>query len=782
MNQFIQNIVDRRVLQAVGVFVGSCWVLVEIFDRLVDRYLLSPNWSELVFWGLYSLVPAVALIAWTHGKPGRDHVTKTEAVGVPINIIATLGLMFNLAVGKDLGSTAELVEVANEYGQTESHYIPKDSFRQKVALFYWDNDEGLPDDDWLQYGMAHLLVQDLAQNPYLIVSTPYAGGPNSRYLARMKQANVDDGLVRNLALMHDIAKTFNQEFFITGEIQRKNEEISLTANIYKTGSQEPFGHIQESGWDLYPMVDRISVQIAKILDAPTGSDRFSDDLPLASTYGESRQSLRQFIEAMNIRLFENDLAKANEVLEEIIEADPGFVLAHLYSGINYINQGNVAAGQEALRAAQKLDYKLPLEDQVTVKSILYQFQGQFDRLESLLKYQAELRNDAEALGDLAGYYKHTGDFEESKEMYRQALAKDSNDLDVYRQLATLSRATGDQEEAIGYALKFASERPEDGAALITLGGHYIDMGDFDSAREQFERARLLEDDQVEPVLQLANLEMRMGRWADVRSLLDEASLMAITPQQKTKVLDADSALYFRLGQVNRAIELVRQEEPILAEYLPPLSLAFAIHGRLIMYYTSIGDFEKAEAAYAEAELILEPPLDQFLPLYRASLLARQGRFDEADEAIAVTEVIVDQFKVQAMQFLIDLSKAAVLEDRGDYAAAAAQYDKAIALVRRTILEGDLQMLLPTLYAASAKSYILDGGFGEAHERLDHGFKLVQADPWLWTEKARLQKAQGEIEMASASIQLALAIWKDADESFYDYADALSIANELKMSH
>jgi tetratricopeptide (TPR) repeat protein/TolB-like protein len=782
MNRLIQNIVDRRVLQAVGVFVGSCWVLVEIFDRLVDRYLLSPHWSELVFWGLYSLVPAVALIAWTHGKPGRDRVTKTEVVGVPINIIATIGLLFNLAVGKDLSATAELVQLSDEFGETQSHYVPKDSYRQNVALFFWDNTSGRPDDDWLQYGMAHLLVQDLAQNPYLIVSSPYAGGGNSWYLARMKQADVHDGLVENLSLMREIAQKFNQEYFVTGDIERDEEEFRLTAKIYETTTGRLHGQILESGWNLYPLVDRISEQLAKMLDVPTRTDRFSDDLPLAETYGESILSMRQFIEALNLRLFDNDLARSNELLSGIIEQDPGFVMAYLYSAINHINQGNVAAGQEALRQAQKLDYKLPLEDQVTIKSIIYQFQGQFDRLEALLKYQAELRSDAESYSDLAGYYMYTGDFEESKQAYRTALAKDSNDLEVYRQLAALSRATGDQEEAINYALQFAQERPEDASAWLVLGGHYISSGDFEQARAQFERARLIEDDQVEPLLQIANLDIRQGHWNDSRRLLDEAAALAVTPQQQSQVVRAESNLNYRLGKVYDAIELVREEEPLLKQFLPPLSLAFAVHGRLIMYYTSVGDYDKAEAAYAEAEAVLEPPLNQFLPIYRTSLLGNQGKFAEAQEAITTTAGIIEQFKAQSMQFLVELSKASLLEDRGDYSAAALKYDQAIDLVHRTVLESDMQMLLPTMYSAAAKSYTLDGDHAAAQERIEQGFKLVQADPWLWTERARLQKEQGEIELASASIQYALAIWKDADEAFFDCGDARELAAELAAAN
>ena len=68
-------------------------MLIEILDRLSERYLLSPYITDAAFWGLYSLIPAVILLAWTHGKPGKDRVTTAEKVGVPINIIATIGLL-----------------------------------------------------------------------------------------------------------------------------------------------------------------------------------------------------------------------------------------------------------------------------------------------------------------------------------------------------------------------------------------------------------------------------------------------------------------------------------------------------------------------------------------------------------------------------------------------------------------------------------------------------------------------------------------------------------------
>ena len=131
---FLQEIKNRRVLPAIGVYAGSCWVLIEILDRLVERYLLSPYITDIAFWGLYSLIPAAVLVAWTHGKPGKDKATTVEKVGVPINIIATLGLLITAFGGKDLGAAANLVTVSNEEGVQESHYVPSDSYRRRMAV------------------------------------------------------------------------------------------------------------------------------------------------------------------------------------------------------------------------------------------------------------------------------------------------------------------------------------------------------------------------------------------------------------------------------------------------------------------------------------------------------------------------------------------------------------------------------------------------------------------------------------------------------------------------
>lgn len=134
---FFREIKERNVLQALGVYIGAVWVLVEILDRLVERYLLSPILTDVVFWGLFSLLPAVILIAYVHGKPGKDEITRSEIVGVPINLIATTGLLFTLFSGEYIGATADRISVMGEDGQMVETYIPKADFRHSMMMFFW---------------------------------------------------------------------------------------------------------------------------------------------------------------------------------------------------------------------------------------------------------------------------------------------------------------------------------------------------------------------------------------------------------------------------------------------------------------------------------------------------------------------------------------------------------------------------------------------------------------------------------------------------------------------
>ncbi|MGB7452821.1 MAG: hypothetical protein WBM36_11910, partial [Lysobacterales bacterium] len=480
MADFITELRDRRIWPAVGVYVAGVWVAIEILDRLVERYMLSPYVSDIVFWGLYSLIPAVMLIAWTHGKPGKDKATRLEKVGVPINLIATLGLLITVFGDKDFDQTATQITVNNELGQQETHYIPSETFRRRMAVFFFKNESGNPQLDWLQYGITELLVQDLQQDAFVLARSPWNNYGNGFY-SRMRRGGFDDGLNVPLTLMRKIANEANHQYFIDGSLNRSADKYILTARIWDTQTLNQVAEIEQSGYDIYTAADRLSKDIREALDVPESSKRIAEDLPLTETYGESEEALKAYIHGLNARLFNNDFVASNEFFDQATSSDPGFVLGWFLKAVNMIESGDLPGAQEALAKAQELDYRLPSRDRAQLKALLYRLAGDHEKLMSFLYLQAKIRDDASSHNNLARILMVSGKLEEAKKESLLALERDALNVGIYLQLSTLERATGNMDTAIDYARKYQEQKPEDIDANIQLGDLLRDSGDLDAA-------------------------------------------------------------------------------------------------------------------------------------------------------------------------------------------------------------------------------------------------------------------------------------------------------------
>jgi tetratricopeptide (TPR) repeat protein len=770
----LQEMRARRILPAVGVYVGACWVVVEILDRLVDRYFLSPYLTDIVFWGLYSLLPAVILLAWTHGRPGKDKVTRLEKVGIPANLIATVGLLLTVFGGKDLGATAELVTVANELGEQEEHYVPRDSYRRRLAMFFWQNQSGDPAHDWLQYAVTELLTQDLQQNPFLLPTSPWGNG----YYRRMKAAGFEDGLGIPLSLKREIAEAAGRAYFVDGTIGRQGADYLLTARIWNTDSLELLAEHAEQGRDLLPAVDRLSVRIKESLDVPSGRSGLSGDLPLSETYGASEQALQLFIQGLNAVLFENDREKSNRFYEDALAADPGFVLAWFYKGFNQLEQGNVSGAQASLAAAQKLDYRLPERDQVKLKGLTYRISGEQEKLERFLRLQTQVQNDAASHRDLARFLMLTGQLEESKGYYLQVMERDSSDVASLLSLAALERSTGQLDSAVGYARRYVAARPNHAEGHLLLGDLYLLSADFDAARDTYEQAQLLEDPAVMPTLRLAQLEIRRGEWSDAQRLIEEAaSLASGSAVHESAVLRLRGQLAFRRGNIHAAIDILERFAAVNREILSPMEQIFEHNIPLIQFYMLLGRLDQAESVLDATMQLLQPPLNQFLSFSEVQLRARKGEFEAAEAALRDGMEAIELFKADYLAFQIPLSAALIAREKRDYSAAAAHFQEAIDGIHRSVMIDELQPFTQ-FHGECARMHVLAGELDQAQSVLDHAFRRDSANPNLWVARAMLQRASGSPAMAMASINYALAIWTNADPDYVEYRDALTLRDEL----
>ncbi len=780
MADFISELAERRVLPAVGVYVASSWVLIEILDRLVERYLLSPYLTDIVFWGLFSLIPAAMLIAWTHGKPGKDKSTRAEKVGVPINLIATLGLLITVFGDKDLNLAATQVTVSNEFGQQETHYIPSETFRRRMAVFFWKNKSGDPDMDWLQYGITELLVQDLQQDPFVLATSPWSNFSNGFY-SRMKRAGFSDGLNLPRSLMREIANESNRQYFIDGSLDRVADEYIVTATIWDSQTLEQISELSSRGWDLYAAIDSLSKDVRQALDVPEAGSRIAEDLPLVETYGESEDALKAYIKGLNVRLFDNDFEQSNNWFDEATRIDPNFVLGWFLKAVNLIEAGSLPAAQVALAEAQKLDYRLPARDRLQLRAMGYRLAGEHEKLMSFLRLQVKIRDDATVHSSLATMLMITGEFEEAKTEYLAALEKDNLNVGLYLSLSALERAMGNMDGAVDYARQYQEHKPEDIEANILLGDLLRDSGDLDEAEEQYKQAQILENSPVRPTLRLAMLAARKGDMQISRDLLSEAESLAQTSQEKGYVRQHATLLESRLGRIREAIRQTYDLEEYLLQSQSPLNVTLSVYTPLVTYYLLLGDTAAAEQSLVVAKGMLQAPMDQFLGFSEAMILARKGDLPGANEAIERVIEVIDLFKLQMLEFQVSMTRGWLSREQGEYEAMAEYYLESLDLMKHSILAGELGVVIPQTYAAAAIGQIKSGQFDAAEQSLTKGFHLDPSEPLLWLSKAQLQLARNMPRLALASANYALAIWQDADTDYFYYQKALQLVEEISAS-
>ena len=91
----------------------------------------------------------------------------------------------------------------------------------------------------------------------------------------------------------------------------------------------------------------------------------------------------------------------------------------------------------------------------------------------------------------------------------------------------------------------------------------------------------------------------------------------------------------------------------------------------------------------------------------------------------------------------------------------------------------MQFGLPQIYAQIARANTRLGELDKAEDAIEDGFQIDPSEPWLWVEKARLQQARDMPQLALASVNYALAIWKDADEEFLMLKRAQELAADLQ---
>ena len=354
------------------------------------------------------MLPTVVMLAWFHGKPGkdRDSLARAERIGIPANVVLCAAALWVLFGGKDLGSTMTSAEVETEEGVTVERTVPKPEFLKSTALFPPSLGPGIGDDEsWISYAVPEALVLDLMADDFFVPLAFYG------YEWYARERGFESFGEAPLALKRELARDRYAGFMLTGEIDRADGLLRLTLRVFRVDDGTLAGEITREGTDLLALVDSVSGPVKTALGIPPREG--IEDLPVRGRLSENDAAVEAFFRGLDSRFAEWGTETAVEYLSTATTLDPTFTVAqHWLSELLQGSRVDEDAAIAPLLAAMDNLYRMPERYGFRVKADYYRLTGEMERAAAVVEMWVELYpNDLNALRARRGWQQSSGDWE-----------------------------------------------------------------------------------------------------------------------------------------------------------------------------------------------------------------------------------------------------------------------------------------------------------------------------------------------------------------------------------
>ncbi|MGH7468248.1 MAG: tetratricopeptide repeat protein [Longimicrobiales bacterium] len=758
---FSRELVTRRVPQFLALYLGVAWGVVQFINFLEDRYALSPHLTDFALLGLALLIPSVVLFTYNHGKPGRDEWTRSDKLGLSVNIIIAVAVLLLVFRNKDLGAVVSSVTTKNETGQTVKRAVAKASFRKRLALFNFD---GAADDTaiaWLRYGLPLGLAVDLSQDGFIELRQ------SVQFRGKLRQLGYGNELNVPLSLKRTIANEQHLPYFSHATISRKDDQISVEFALYNSESGELVQRRIYTDTGILELVDRLTVGLKRDLGVPETSK--VPDLPVAEVLTSSLPAFRAFAEGAAALQLNNQWPQATAHLEKAVALDPTFANAWYTLHNVYLLSNQRQDAMPPLQKAIDHIYRFPERMQYVVKFEYYMVKQDKERAEAVARMNVDVfPQDISSYELLLQLQSMRYDRDGMIASVHKILELDSSRAEMLRQLGGLYEVKGDFDDALRYYTQYAQRFPNQSEAFLSIGELQKVLGNVQEARANFEKAGVLATGRVAPTLALARLETEQGNFDAALRLYEEALSSARSAEDRAPAFDGLADYYDFRGQVRRSLEYVEQFVKEQARFNPPLNTALNQLSALGTYVRA-GKAELARQTLQRVSTQLTPPFHQLAAMGEMQLLIELERPDEAEPAIVRMEQAIQALGLQVLQPRVVLARGRQAEQRGQYAQANTYYEE-----RRKLNPGEV-----SIYVAMGRCERKLGQSARSIELLQKTLRVLPFHARANYEIGLSYLEAGQRDKALEHLRRAMTTWSAADPGYRLPAEAKAKLKELE---
>jgi tetratricopeptide (TPR) repeat protein len=482
---------------------------------------------------------------------------------------------------------------------------------RSVAILDFDNaNKANTDDDWLCAGMAETLITKLRQVKDLRLVE------RKQILKAMEELDFSATDFFDTEKSAQLARFLKVDVLLVGGFQHYGGAIRITARFVDVGTGEVLDAVDIKGEmdTIFDLQDQLALKLIETMGIETTR---SERKTVAKQPTMSLSALELYSKALkatdpdeSIPLFEaaieadpqykeayNDLAvvymdqgnfaKAVELLKKALEVDSAYFLPHFNLGICYnrlgepdeavrsykraidsnpayinaylaaaevlVAQGDNARAIELARQAVDLD---PADARgINLWGNALYGQGKYD--EAIKKYEEVVELDPEgayAYYNIANCYADLGKPDTALEYYGKALEADDEYAAAYSRRAGLYYyALDDSRKAIIDYATYIKLVPADPDGYVGLARAYADLGETGDAKDAYEKAIALRDDEPNALNELANILFNEAQYDQAERLYLQA-------------LKADPDYLFGYHNLGRLYAYARRDQDTAADY------------------------------------------------------------------------------------------------------------------------------------------------------------------------------------------------------------------------
>ena len=776
-NSFFDELARRRIPQIIGMYIATVWLAVEMADWMSNKFNILPQLSSYVFIGMLTFIPSLILLAWGHGRPGKDRWSIVEKVWIPINIVIAL-FAINLLVNVHNKKTSniESQNIATDLKQIEATTSKKEGVVEKeivrnnynrVLVYFWDNKTGDKSLDWLSYASAWLFSYDLRRTPNISSTTPYS---SKRMIRKLQNKGFDQATNIPLSLALQIAKTKSKKWLILGSFSKKKQLLAFEARLYKVEDGKAVKTIKVSNENMLLALDEVSSVISEHLLASSESDdNVIPDLAISDHISDDLEAIELFIHAMNAVSFKNDYKKAIKLLDMVIKLDNNFVAAHILASRYQQSLGDYTKAIEHIDAALAKDYKIYEEVKYELKASKYYMLG--DRDKARLVQESWVRafpQSPTAHGYLAGYYLYSNNKLDLAENELNILLKiDPDNPNTLINLGRIYRIQENKAKTLEVLGLYLQKNQENAEAYLQMGEALEQFGFLKKAIKLFEQASILGTQDFEAEINKSLVTMKLGEYQKALDLLNKLLKQSSIDNQRYELLRAKLNIYETTGQFEKALSTLDLIKIPAKMILSPFNYMFQIEDHKISILISQGRYKEALKYSQELRDNSKPPFDSIVGIFFLITYADMEDKENYRKEFSRFESFLKSFNNPYWNSFTPALKSRILSWDGQKQEAIDLLNNSVKTIKQSISGlGSLDKINEIEYHKATIMTDLEQ-FKAAIEVLT---EISQRDPIFakaYYLLAKIYKKQNKLEKFQQAYSNALNIWRDADVESVD---------------